>query len=85
MPAVGPCAALTARESPYPVSPGIHLTARELDVLRLVALGLGDKQVARRLGLKTHTAKNHLRHVREKFGVTDRTSTVVIAMKAGLI
>ena len=85
MHAVGPCPVLTPREPCYPVVPAIHLTARELDVLRLVACGLADKQVARELGIRTHTAKNHLRAIRQKLAVPDRTSAVVVAMKAGWI
>ena len=63
----------------------VYLTDREVDVLRLVALGMSDKLVARRLGIRPYTAKNHLRHVREKLAVPDRTAAVVVAMKAGLI
>lgn len=65
--------------------PGAVLTARELDVLRLVATGHSNKQVAVALGIGESTVKTHLLKVFEKLGVADRTRAVTLAMERGLL
>ena len=69
------------------VSPGgdAALTARELDVLRLVARGLVNKEIAAELGITTHTVKYHLTAVLEKLGVRSRTEAVSLGMRRGLV
>src|SRR5437867_2101426 len=61
------------------------LTARELDVLRLVASGLGNKEIAADLGITTHTVKYHLAAVLEKLGVRSRTEAVSLGVRTGLV
>lgn len=61
------------------------LTAREIDVLRLVATGHSNKQVAVALGIGESTVKTHLLKVFDKLGVADRTRAVTLAMERGLI
>lgn len=61
------------------------LTARETEVLRLVARGHSNKQVATALGIGESTVKTHLLKVFEKLGVTDRTRAVTLAMERGLL
>ena len=61
------------------------LTARELEVLRLVARGLGKKEIAADLGMTTHTVKYHLAVVLEKLGVRSRTEAVSLGVRAGLV
>ena len=61
------------------------LTARELDVLRLVASGLGNKEIAADLGITTHTVKYHLAAVLEKLGVRSRTEAVSLGVRKGLV
>ncbi|MBD8022363.1 response regulator [Microbacterium gallinarum] len=63
----------------------VALTARELDVLRLVATGHSNKQVAVALGIGESTVKTHLLKVFDKLGVADRTRAVTLAMERGLL
>lgn len=64
---------------------GASLTARELDVLRLVARGLGNKEIAAALSLSTHTVKYHLASVLAKLGVRSRTEAVSLGIRTGLV
>jgi DNA-binding NarL/FixJ family response regulator len=57
----------------------IELTERERDVLRLVSLGLANKQIAVRLGIGVSTVKTHLSSVFQRIGVADRTSAAMWA------
>lgn len=59
--------------------PGAGLSARELQVLRLVARGMANKQIARRLEISERTVKVHLGNVFRRIGVTDRTSAAIWA------
>jgi DNA-binding NarL/FixJ family response regulator len=61
------------------------LTARELEVLQLVADGLRNKEVAARLSISEDTAKMHLRNVMQKLDVNDRTHAVMVAVRRGFI
>lgn len=61
------------------------LTARETDVLRLVATGHSNKQIAVELGIGESTVKTHLLKVFDKLGVADRTRAVTLAMERGLL
>jgi DNA-binding NarL/FixJ family response regulator len=61
------------------------LTRRELSVLRLVACGLGNKEIASELGISTHTVKYHLASLLAKLGVHSRTEAVTIGLRKGLV
>jgi DNA-binding NarL/FixJ family response regulator len=61
------------------------LTRRELSVLRLVAQGLSNKEVAGELGISTHTVKYHLASLLAKLGVHSRTEAVSIGLRKGLV
>lgn len=61
------------------------LTAREREVLSLVAVGLPNKTVARRLGISEKTVKAHLTRVFTVLGVSDRTSAALWAQRHGLV
>ena len=65
--------------------PPIELTARELQVLRLLAEGESNKSIARRLGITPHTAKFHVASIAAKLGATGRTDAVAKAMRLGLV
>jgi len=62
-----------------PSRPEEALSARELEVLRLVAKGLANKQIGRRLGITERTVKAHLGQVFRQLGVPDRTSAALWA------
>jgi DNA-binding NarL/FixJ family response regulator len=62
-----------------------HLTARETVVLRLMALGHGNKEIASRLDISEHTAKFHVSSVLAKLGAASRTEAVTIGIVRGLV
>jgi DNA-binding NarL/FixJ family response regulator len=66
-------------------TPRVDLTAREVEVLRLVAKGLRNKEIARVIGRTEETVKIHLKHVMQKLDVDDRTEAVTIALQRGII
>jgi DNA-binding NarL/FixJ family response regulator len=65
--------------------PHSSLSARELEVLDLVASGSSNTDIARRLHLSETTVKSHLAHIYPKLGVNSRTAAVAAARKAGII
>ncbi|NEA24893.1 response regulator [Actinomadura bangladeshensis] len=66
-------------------TPAAALTPRELDVLGLVAEGLSNRRISRRLFLSETTIKTHLVHIYAKLGVDSRTAAVAAATRRGLI
>ena len=67
------------------VEEGTLLTPRELEVLRLVAQGIGNKEIAAELGISRNTVKYHLASVLTKLGVHTRTEAVSLALRTGLV
>ena len=61
------------------------LTAREVEVLRLVARGLSNREVAARLVISPKTAGNHIEHIYTKIGTTNRAGASLFAMRHGLL
>lgn len=61
------------------------LTQRENEVLRQVAMGLTNKEIANSLGISYETVKEHVQHVLRKIGVSDRTQAAVWAVRKGLV
>jgi DNA-binding CsgD family transcriptional regulator len=64
---------------------GLGLTARELEVLALLAEGASNKLIARRLGISTHTAKYHVASLLEKLDAVSRTDAVAHAARLKVI
>ena len=77
------------RGAPLPVTgraePDQPLTDRELEVLMMMADGLGNKIIAARLGISSHTAKFHVASIMAKLGAGSRTEAVAIGMRRGLV
>lgn len=61
------------------------LTSRELEVLRMVAKGFGNKEIASELSIAEVTVKLHVSHVLEKLNVKDRTEAATVALRRGII
>jgi DNA-binding CsgD family transcriptional regulator len=63
----------------------VALTARELEVLALLAEGASNKLIARRLGISAHTAKYHVASLLEKLDAVSRTDAVAHAARIGVL
>ena len=61
------------------------LSGREVEVLRMVAKGLGNKEIASALNIAEVTVKLHVSHVLEKLNVKDRTQAATVALQRGII
>jgi NarL family two-component system response regulator LiaR len=69
----------SARPAASPLSP------RETEIMRLIADGVGNAEIARRLSLGLGTVKGHIRDILEKLSAADRTQAAVTALRRGLI
>ena len=74
--------AASSHASEEPVEP---LTPRELEVLQLLAAGLGNKEIASRLRISEHTVKFHVASIMGKLGAESRTEAVTMGIRQGLI
>ncbi len=63
----------------------VPLTQRENEVLRQLALGLTNKEIAQSLDISYETVKEHVQHILRKVGVSDRTQAAVWAVRRGLV
>jgi len=68
-----------------PSEDDVPLTPRELEVLALLAEGLSNKAIARRLGISVHTAKFHVGALMDKLDAVGRTDAVAHAVRRGVI
>jgi DNA-binding NarL/FixJ family response regulator len=73
----------TDRLDEYPV--GVHLTPREIEVLRLLTRGLTNKEIAAELHVSATTATWFVKNILQKLGVSDRTAAVTTAFKRGIL
>ena len=62
-----------------------ELTEREIQILRKLAEGLGNKQIASNLGISEHTVKFHISSILDKLGASSRTEAVTIGIRMGLV
>ena len=78
-------AVIVATTAPRDADAEVALTARELEVLALLAEGASNKLIARRLGISTHTAKYHVASLLEKLDAVSRTDAVTSAARIGVL
>lgn len=62
-----------------------ELSAREIDVLKLIAKGMTNEEIARTLFISPHTVKNHVSNIYRKMGLDDRTQVAITALRLGLV
>lgn len=72
--------------TPTRSAPGFDdLTSREIEVLRMLAEGLGNREMASRLGISDHTVKFHISSILDKLGASTRTEAVTMGIRTGII
>jgi DNA-binding NarL/FixJ family response regulator len=74
----------TRLRRPAPPKELDELTAREQDILRLIADGLSNSEIGKRLYISETTVKTHVTHILQKLGLRDRVQAVVLAYQTGL-
>ena len=62
-----------------------HMSEREIEILRLVAQGHSNREIAREILVSESTVKAHMLHIFDKLGVTDRTAAVTTALRRGIM
>jgi two-component system response regulator NreC len=77
--------AALAATAPAPSGPPDDLTPRELEVLRLIALGHTNAEVSKQLYLSIRTVESHRAHIQQKLAMTTRSELVRYAIERGLI
>ena len=70
---------------PVAAEPPAGLTAREVEVLQLVAAGCSNREIGERLVISRRTAEHHVQHVYAKLGTSSRASAALFAMEHGLL
>jgi DNA-binding NarL/FixJ family response regulator len=72
------------RTGQLPITPRSNMSEREVEVLRLVAGGLDNNDIAAELGISAKTVKNHVSSILMKLGLTNRVQAAVFAVRSGL-
>jgi DNA-binding NarL/FixJ family response regulator len=62
-----------------------NLTAREVEILEMLAKGLTNKQIGTALSISDNTVRNHVNSIMEKMEVSDRTEAVAVAIQQGIL
>jgi DNA-binding NarL/FixJ family response regulator len=62
-----------------------ELTPREVEVMRLIARGRRNKEIAAELGIGEETARGHVKNILSKLGLHDRTEAMAVALKRGIV
>jgi DNA-binding NarL/FixJ family response regulator len=75
----------SVRPNQYDFDEVEELTAREIEVLRMLAEGFANKEIASRLGISDHTVKFHISSILAKLGASTRTEAVTLGVRKGLI
>ena len=63
----------------------IHITKREIEILSLAAMGVGNRVIAKKLGVGENTVRNHIYNVTQKLRANNRAHAVVVAIENGII
>lgn len=74
-----------AGEVPRQVGLAESLTKRQADVLRMIAAGLSNQEIADELGVSLETVRTHVKHVYAKCGASDRAHAVIAAFESGIV
>lgn len=77
----------TIKRLPAPIEPAelnTSLSDRELQVVRLLAAGMSNKQIGANLDISHKTVKNHVSHILIKAGLNTRTQIAILALRGGL-
>ncbi len=77
-------AELATPDEPPSLAATLDLTPREVEVLRLLAAGMSDREIAESLSISERTAGNHVQHAMQKLGVASRTAAAVFAVRHDL-
>jgi len=72
------------RTGRLPITAGTDMSVREIEVLRLIAEGLDNNEIARSLNLSSKTVKNHVSNILMKLELTNRVQAAVFAVRSGL-
>lgn len=62
-----------------------HLTERELDLVKALARGMSNKEIAKDMGISEKTVRNHATNIYKKLGIFDRTQALIYALREGLV
>jgi len=77
--------ALRLMTKPSRLDPNVKISARELQILKLAATGMSNKEIALNLDLSVRTVKGYLVDIFSKLGVASRTEAVIVSLRAGLL